>query len=176
LTLMAREGGSQEWMYVQGGARCLEAKSKQNGRLHLRYVPDSARARMGRNRRELVDTKPASKSRRIRDKHPASDKVVSSQLLVARRRLAKGVVAPNRAELLMAAKKELRGDTKLSIGRLVRYVPPGPRRARTLRLGTVIAFPSRDRSFVAIDRRVGSHRAGLLSDIEVIPIDDCIAS
>jgi hypothetical protein len=123
----------------------------------------------------LVDTRPASKSRRIRDKSPASDKVISSQLLVARRRLARGVVTPNRAGLLQAAKKDLCGDTKLSIGGLVRFVPPGPRRARALCLGTVIAFPSRDRGFVAVDRRVGSHRAGSLSDIEVIPIDDCIA-
>jgi hypothetical protein len=176
LTPMAREGGSQEWMYVRGGA--VRRKHPVKGRLHLAYAPESSRAKMGPNRRRKSPRVAAACKRQYRAKVTSCDRVVASQVLVAKRRLTKGVCAPNRSELLKKfrgfAKKKNGRKAPIEVGSVVRFVPPGPRKARTMRLGTVIAFPTRDKTgMVAVDTRIATHRP-LLSGIEVIPMQDCI--
>ena len=129
-------------------------------------VPGTARGRMGRrvDPYRHVENHNAKRRRDERDEGGDVFKVITSQLIVARRR------RPNPARDAVILQHKV-SEAELKTGASVRFVRPGPKKWSAPCTGTILAFPDKKKKFVAIDRRGRSHRS-VLSWIEVVPARD----
>lgn len=114
-----------------------------------------------------------AKYRRLkRERDGVAVKVINSQLAITKRLLKstpEAFFAPNKDELVaLAAQLRLQRVVKEECGggECVRFIPPGPRRARALGKGKLLRFLSRGK-YVALYR--GPNR--VLREIFVIPAD-----
>ena len=119
----------------------------------------------------------AALKRRRREAAPVAKLVIDSQLLVTKKRIAKGEYAcPNASELRIKAKELVKQNTVTALplepGDTVAFVPPGPRRARDLAVGEFLSFADGKSTFAAIDRGFRRRRRRL-DQIFVVPVKDC---
>lgn len=131
-------------------------------------VAGTSRGRMGK-REDHVETNDAKRKRDERDEGGDVFKVILSQLRVARRR------KPNPARETVLEKYKTGDVCELKRGDKVFFVRPGPGKWSKPCVGDVVAFPDRQKRFVAVDRGQYSHRS-LLCDIEVVPVSDVWAA
>ena len=160
--------GSQQWMW--DASNLSLGRKKAQPLPH--FVPGTSRAPLGRRRppfRHKLNSE-AKRKQKQRWKSKAAKKVLTSQLQVARKRLRRHVLCPNRAEIERRDRTE--EERPIRVGDTVRFIPPGPKRARSSWKGEVLAFPDTLKRFVAIDRSRSLHTARYLCLIEVVPTLD----
>lgn len=133
------------------------------------FVKNSSRAKLGPRKVRASKDKKAIARRQRREELGPPKKVIESQLKEARRRLKSHVFCPNR-DLILDSKPPL-AKSPIAMGDKVKYVPPGPRKARNNApaSGKVLEFPDAKGHFVAVLR--GTWR--LLCNIDVVPLSDC---
>lgn len=133
------------------------------------FVKNSSRAKLGPRKVRASKDKKAIARRQRREELGPPKKVIESQLKEARRRLKSHVFCPNR-DVILDSKPPL-AKSPIAMGDKVKYVPPGPRKARNNApaSGKVLEFPDAKGHFVAVLR--GTWR--LLCNIDVVPLSDC---
>jgi len=114
--------------------------------------------------------------RKKRTEDGSAVNIIDSQLIVTRRRLQEDSFwPPNKQQLMLEAKSKKLTRVAEDVGSqaVVRFVPPGPRRARGLAVGVVLRVVG-NAKYVAVHRgrpSKGFCTGRLLHDIFVLPID-----
>lgn len=174
--------GSQSWSF--------DGSSGVHNRMHRRRCARKEvyeGFKRGTSRAALREKEPsigysatpaARHSRAVRRDFWDAEKVICSQLKLAKKREE---WPPNGEELVKAARddgyakpREAWEEAVLKPGVTVSFVPPGPRRARCLVKGKVLKLPDKKHKYVAVER-LNHCGAGLLSNIEVLPVEKVVA-
>lgn len=134
------------------------------------YEVDSARTPMGPRPApfEPSDRRKAVLARRQRQSAKPAYAIVRSQLIIAKKR---GEMQQNPCRHLLLRLYSSK-SREFGIGDRVEYIRPGGRRVARPTKAVVLAFPDRDKKFVAVDRSGQERRGALLEHIDVVPRGD----
>jgi hypothetical protein len=160
----------QYWWECNFGPRYDERKK----RVRLANLPkQTARNRMGLRGEPFRHKEHEEAVKKLVSRHSwsTSEQVVQSQMLVTKKRLRAGSYYPVNADEVRRASAALQKvDQSTGVGETVRFVPQGPRRARSLACGFFLRFIGQ--KFVAVERRRRGD-AQRLDQIFVVPAEDC---